>query len=100
MKRAKKPKHPVRGKIELSPKQIDKMTSQIAKECTWKVQMINIAYLSERFGWGEDEMVEYFEDVSRFIGYADEGVLKAQDVEEIIKKRTGMTVSYDWEKKY
>lgn len=100
MKRAKKPKHPVRGKMQLSPKQIDKLTAQIAKECTWKVQMINIAHLSEKFGWGEDEMVEYFEDVSRFIGYADEGILKAIDVEEIILRRTGMTVKYDWEKKY
>lgn len=99
MKRTKKKKHDVRGKLELSPKQIDKMVSEIAKECTWKVQMITIAHNAERFGWGEDEIIEYFQDMSRFIGYADEGVMKAKDVEEIIKRRTGMTMGYDWERK-
>lgn len=94
MKRVKK-KRDVRVKYTLSDKQLDKIKAEVTKEAVTKTGMLYLVALAEK-GWTEDEIVDLFETISRYTKYVDEKVLKIKEVQEVIERRTGMTIKGKW----
>lgn len=94
MKRAKKPKDP-RAKWTISPKQLDKVKAEIAEEAVTKTGMLYLAALADK-GWDEDQIAELFETVSRYTRYIDDKLVRIRDVQDIIERKTGITIKGKW----
>ena len=94
MKRVNK-KRDVRVKYTLSDKQLDKIKAEVTKEAVTKTGMLYLASLAEK-GWDEEQIVDLFETISRYTKYTEEKVLKLKEVQEIIERRTGMTIKGKW----
>lgn len=94
MKRVKK-KRDVRVKYTLSDKQLDKIKAEVTNEAVTKTGMLYLVALAEK-GWTEDQIVDLFETISRYTKYVDEKVLKLKEVQEVIERRTGMTIKGKW----
>lgn len=94
MKRVKN-KRDVRVKYTLSDKQLDKIKAEVTKEAVTKTGMLYLVALAEK-GWTEDQIVDLFETISRYTKYTEEKVLKLKEVQEIIERRTGMTIKGKW----
>lgn len=97
MKRAKKKKDR-RERYLVSAKQMDKIRSDMSKQGVTLSSLIIIAHLASKFGWSEEEIVEFYLDVSRFTEFAYEGSLSPDDIQEIIERHTGMKMPWDWKK--
>lgn len=94
MKRVKK-KRDVRVKYTLSDKQLDKIKSEVTNEAVTKTGMLYLVALAEK-GWDEEQIVDLFETISRYTKYTEEKVIKLKEVQEIIERRTGMTIKGKW----
>ena len=94
MKRVKK-KRDVRAKYTLSDKQLKKIKAEVTAEAVTKTGMLYLAALGE-MGWNEDKIVELFETVSRYAQYVDDKVVKIKEIQDIIERRTGMTIIGKW----
>ena len=88
-------KRDVRVKYTLSDKQLDKIKAEVTKEAVTKTGMLYLVALAEK-GWNEDQIVELFETISRYTNYIDDKVLKIKEVQEIIERRTGITIKGKW----
>ncbi len=95
MKRVKKKKPDVRTKYTLSEKQLHKVKSEVTAEAVTKTGMLYLAALAE-MGWNEDQIVELFETVSRYAQYIDDHIVKINQVQEIIERKTGIKVKWKW----
>lgn len=94
MKRVNK-KRDVRVKYTLSDKQLDKIKAEVTSEAVTKTGMLYLAALAEK-GWTEDQIVDLFETISRYTKYTEDKVLKLKEVQNIIERRTGMTIKGKW----
>ena len=92
MTRPKQKKDP-RAKYTLSDKQVRKIKADATAEAVKKTGLLYLAALAEK-GWSEDEVVELFETVTRYARYLDEHVLQIREVQEVIKRKTGITIQW------
>lgn len=95
MKRAKKSKPDVRRKFYLSEKQLAKIKEDVTGEAVQMTGLLYLAALAEK-GWSEDQIVEMFETISRYVTYLDDNIVKIKQVQEIIEKHTGMKIKSAW----
>jgi len=94
MKRTKKQKD-IRQKYMVSEKQMQKMREEVATRATSITGILYLSALAEK-GWTEDEIVELFETVSRYVNYIDDHLVKLEQVQEIIERRTGIKIECKW----
>lgn len=94
MKRTKKQKD-IRQKYMVSEKQMQKMREEVATRATSITGILYLSALAEK-GWTEDEIVELFETVSRYVKYIDDHLVKLEQVQEIIERRTGIKIECRW----
>lgn len=94
MKRTKKHKD-IRQKYMVSEKQMQKMREEVATRATSITGILYLSALAEK-GWTEDEIVELFETVSRYVKYIDDHLVKLEQVQEIIERRTGIKIECRW----
>jgi len=52
--------------------------------------LLSCAYLSEEYGWGEDDVVNYYYKMNEWIDAMDKHFIKMETVAEIIERITGM----------
>lgn len=90
-----KNKRDVRVKYTLSDKQLKKIKADVTAEAVTKTGMLYLAALAE-MGWNEDQIVELFETVSRYAQYIDDHIVKINQVQEIIERKTGIVVKWKW----
>lgn len=95
MKRAGRKKTDNRQKFLLSEKQLEKVKQEVAEEAVTKAGMLYLAALSE-VGWDDDQITELFETVSRYANYIDDKILRLREVQEIIERKTGITIKGKW----
>lgn len=95
MKRAKKKKPDVRRKFYLSEKQLEKAKTEVSEEVVVKTGMLYCAALAEK-GWSEDDIASLFETVSRYVRYIDDKMIALREVQDIIERKTGMTLKGKW----
>lgn len=86
-----KQKKDIRKKYYLSDKQLEKVKQEITAETVTKTGLLYLAALAEK-GWDEDQITELFEDVSRYAQYIDNHIVKIKQVQEIIEKKTGISI--------
>lgn len=94
MKRVNK-KRDVRVKYTLSDKQLNKIKAEVTSEAVVKTGMLYLVALAEK-GWNEDQIVDLFETISRYTKYIDDKMIKLKEIQEIIERRTGMTIKGKW----
>lgn len=90
MTRPKQKKDP-RVKYTISDKQLRRIKAEATAEAVKKTGLLYLAALAEK-GWSEDEVVELFETVTRYATYLDDHALKIREVQEIIRRRTGIEI--------
>ena len=90
-----KNKRDVRVKYTLSDKQLNKIKAEVTNEAVVKTGMLYLVALAEK-GWNEDQIVELFETVSRYAQYIDDNIVKINQVQEIIERKTGIKVKWKW----
>ena len=95
MKRTKKSKPDVRRKFYLSEKQLAKIKEEVTGEAVQMTGLLYLAALAEK-GWSEDQIVEMFETISRYVNYLDDNIVKIKQVQEIIERHTGMKIKSAW----
>ena len=94
MKRAK-PKRDARAKYTLSDKQLKKIKADVTAEAVTKTGMLYLVALAEK-GWGEDDIVDLFETISRYTKYIDDKVVKIKEIQAMIERKTGITIKGKW----
>ena len=94
MKRVNK-KRDVRVKYTLSDKQLNKIKAEVTSEAVVKTGMLYLVALAEK-GWDEDQIVDLFETISRYTQYLDDKVVKIKEIQDVIERRTGMTIIGKW----
>ena len=94
MKKAKKKKD-VRVKYTLSEKQLKKIKAEVTSEAVTKTGMLYLVALAEK-GWGEDDIVDLFETISRYMQYVDDKVVRIKEIQEMIERKTGITIKGKW----
>ena len=94
MKRVK-PKRDVRVKYTLSDKQLKKIKADVTAEAVTKTGMLYRVALAEK-GWGEDDIVDIFETISRYMQYADDTVVRIKEIQDMIERKTGITIKGKW----
>lgn len=95
MARPKKSKRDVRQKYTISDKQLLKIKDEVVKETVTKTGLLYLAALSEK-GWTEDQIVEMFETVSRYVNYLDEHLVRLKQIQRIVEERTGIKLKGGW----
>ena len=93
-KKAKK-KRDVRVKYTLSDKQLKKIKADVTAEAVTKTGMLYLVALAEK-GWGEDDIVDLFETISRYTKYIDDKGVKIKEIQEMIERKTGITIKGKW----
>ena len=94
MKRVKK-KRDVRAKYTLSDKQLKKIKAEVTAESVTKTGMLYLVALAE-MGWDEDKIVDLFETISRYMEYIDDKVVKIKEIQEMIERKTVITIKGKW----
>ena len=94
MKKAK-PKRDVRVKYTLSDKQLKKIKAEVTAEAVTKTGMLYLVALAEK-GWGEDDIVDLFETISRYMQYVDDKVVRIKEIQDMIERKTGITIKGKW----
>lgn len=94
MKKAKKKKD-VRVKYTLSDKQLKKIKAEVTSEAVTKTGMLYLVALAEK-GWGEDDIVDLFETISRYMQYVDDKVVRIKEIQDMIERKTGITIKGKW----
>lgn len=95
MRRAKKSKPDIRRKYTLSEKQLQKIKKEVEEEAVSLTAQLYLAALAE-MGWDEDQIADLFETVSRYAQYVDDKIVKLREVQEIIERKTGITIKGGW----
>lgn len=96
MKRTKKKKQGVSRKYWLSDKQLNRIKHELSEEIVTKVGMLYCLALADK-GWtDEDQIADLFETVSRYAQYVDDKIVKLREVQEIIERKTGITIKGKW----
>lgn len=90
-----KPKRGEGVKYTLSDKQLKKIKADVTTEAVTKTGMLYLVALAEK-GWDEDQIVDLFETISRYTQYLDDKVVKIKEIQDIIERRTGMTIVGKW----
>ena len=90
-----KNKRDVRVKYTLSDKQLKKIKTDVTAEAVTKTGMLYLVALAEK-GWGEDDIVDLFETISRYTKYIDDKVVKIKEIQEMIERKTGITIKGKW----
>ena len=93
MKRAKTKTPDVGVRYTLSDKQLKKSKGDVTAETVKKTGLIYVVALAEK-GRSEDEIVELFETISRYTKYIDDHIVKINQVQEIIERKTGIKVKW------
>ena len=93
-KKAKK-KRDVRVKYTLSDKQLKKIKAEVTAEAVTKTGMLYLVALAEK-GWSEDEIVDLFETISRYMQYVDDKVVRIKEIQDMIERKTGITIKGKW----
>ena len=93
-KKAKK-KRDVRVKYTLSDKQLKKIKAEVTAEAVTKTGMLYLVALAEK-GWGEDDIVDLFETISRYMQYVDDKVVRIKEIQDMIERKTGITIKGKW----
>lgn len=57
--------------------------------------MLYLVALAEK-GWGEDDIVDLFETISRYTKYIDDKVVKIKEIQAMIERKTGITIKGKW----
>ena len=47
-------------------------------------------------GWSEDDIVDLFETISRYMQYVDDKVVRIKEIQEMIERKTGITIKGKW----
>lgn len=94
MARPKKPKD-IRKKYTLSEKQMMKMKQEIAEEAVTKTGFLYLAALADR-GWTDEELLDLREEIRRWVSYLDDKLIKIQQVQDMIERKTGMKIKGKW----
>ena len=90
-----KNKHDARAKYTLSDKQLKKIKAEVTAEAVTKTGMLYLVALAEK-GWGEDDIVDLFETISRYTKYIDDKVVKIKEIQAMIERKTGITIKGKW----
>lgn len=90
-----KKKNDIRKKYTISEKQINKIKQDVTEQAVHMTGILYLVALSER-GWGEDEIVELFEQISRYVNYVDDKLVKMKEVQEIVERKTGIKLNGKW----
>lgn len=94
MKKVKKKKD-VRAKYTLSDKQLTKIKAEVTAEAVTKTGMLYLVALAEK-GWGEDDIVDLFETISRYMQYVDDKVVRIKEIQDMIERKTGIKIKGKW----
>lgn len=95
MKRAGRKNTDRRARYMVSEKELDKMRQEVSLEAVAKTGMLYCAALAE-MGWDEEQIADLFETVSRYAQYVDDKIVKLREVQEIIERKTGITIKGGW----
>jgi len=95
MKRAGKRKTDNRQKFVLSEKQLLKEKDEAVREGMTKTAMLYLVALAEK-GWDEDQITDLFETTSRYATYVDEKIVSIRQIQDIIERKTGITIKGKW----
>ena len=90
-----KKKRDVRVKYTLSDKQLKKIKAEVTAEAVTKTGMLYLVALAEK-GWGEDDIVDLFETISRYTKYIDDKLVKIKEIQAMIENRTGIKIKGKW----
>ena len=94
MKKVKKKKD-ARAKYTLSDKQLKKIKAEVTAEAVTKTGMLYLVALAEK-GWSEDDIVDLFETISRYMQYVDDKVVRIKEIQDMIERKTGITIKGKW----
>ena len=90
-----KNKRDARAKYTLSDKQLKKIKAEVTAEAVTKTGMLYLVALVEK-GWSEDDNVDLFETISRYMQYVDDKVVKSKEIQDMIERKTGITIKGKW----
>ena len=94
MKRVKN-KRDARAKYTLSDKQLKKIKAEVTAEAVTKTGMLYLVALAEK-GWDEDDIVDLFETISRYMQYVDDKVVRIKEIQDMIERKTGIKIKGKW----
>lgn len=90
-----KTKKDIRKKYTLSEKQLMKVKQEVTEEAVTKTGLLYLAALADR-GWSDDDIVDLFEEIRRYVGYLDDKLVRIKEVQAMIEKKTGMVIKGKW----
>ena len=90
-----KNKRDARAKYTLSDKQLKKIKAEVTAEAVTKTGMLYLVALAEK-GWGEDDIVDLFETISRYMQYVDDKVVRIKEIQDMIERKTGIRIKGKW----
>lgn len=79
-----------RPKAQLSEKQIEKIKREITRDVVQKTCLLAVATMADTLSLSEDKVCEVASDIFRWAENIEEHVLQIQDIEDVIKKKTGI----------
>lgn len=94
-KKVKKHIDPVNKVIQFTLKDYDEHKRDLQLEATQKTGILYLVKLSE-MGFNEDQIVEVFEDIMKYVEYLDDHIVQMREVQDIIEKHTGIKLNYGW----
>ena len=94
-KRKKKNSRCACQKYTLTNKQLKQIKADVTSEAVTKTGMLYLVALAEK-GWGEDDIVDLFETISRYTKYIDDKVVKIKEIQAMIERKTGITIKGKW----
>ena len=90
-----KNKRDARAKYTLSDKQLKKIKAEVTAEAVTKTGMLYLVALAEK-GWDEDDIVDLFETISRYMQYVDDKVVRIKEIQDMIERKTGIKIKGKW----
>ena len=90
-----KNKRDARAKYTLSDKQLKKIKAEVTAEAVTKTGMLYLVALAEK-GWSEDDIVDLFETISRYMQHVDDKVVKIKEIQDMIERKNGITIKGEW----
>ena len=90
-----KNKRDARAKYTLSDKQLTKIKAEVTAEAVTKTGMLYLVALAEK-GWEEDDIVDLFETISRYMQYVADKAVKIKEIQDMIERKTVITIKGKW----
>ncbi len=72
-----------------------KVKQEVTEEAVTKTGLLYLAALADR-GWSDDDIVDLFEEIRRYVGYLDDKLVRIKEVQAMIEKKTGMVIKGKW----